>query len=142
MVQLTFDKAEAESARVAAVLDRDAMKWALAANQAVLKATQASVAAMSIRYQATEERMAAMERMMAQFAVQSGVMGPAQPSGDQMNQPPLIQHTGDVNQALTEEEDEDNPMFTPRRSNEHTATLAAGPEGRQALSPSTEHPTK
>jgi len=64
VIQLTTDKAEAETARVAAVMDRDAMQQALAANQAVLKATQASVAAMSISNKATEARMATMERMM------------------------------------------------------------------------------
>ena len=68
VIQLTHDKAVAESARVAAVMDRDAMQQALAANQAVLKETQASVAAMSIRNKETEARMATMERMMAQLA--------------------------------------------------------------------------
>jgi len=48
-------------------MDRDAMQQALAANQAVLKATQDSVAAMSISNKATEARMATMERMMAQL---------------------------------------------------------------------------
>jgi len=142
VIQLTSDKAEAESARVAAVMDWDAMQQALAANQAVVKATQASVAAMSISNKATEARMATMEHMMAQFAAQSGMVGPGQTSGDQMIQPPLIQRTGDANQALEEEDDEDNPMFTPKRSNEHKATMAAGPEGRQALSPSAEPPNK
>ena len=142
VIQLTSNKADAESARVAAVMDRDAMQQALAANQAVLKATQASVGAMSISNKATEARMATMERMMAQFAAQSGIVGPGPPSGDQMIQPPLIQRTGDVNQALAEEEDEENPMFTTRRSNEHRATVAAGPNGRQALSPSVEPPNK
>jgi len=33
-------------------------------------------------------------------------------------------------------------MFTPRCSNEHKATVAAGPEGWQALSPSAEPPIK
>jgi len=70
VIQLTSDKAKAESAQVAAILDRDTMQRALATNQSVLKATQASVAAISI--QATEARMATMERMMAQFAAQSG----------------------------------------------------------------------
>jgi len=140
VIQLTSDKAEAESARVAAVMDRDAMQQALAAYQAVLKATQASVAAMSISNKATEARMATMEHMMAQLAAQSGMAGPGQPSGDQLIHPPLIQRTGDANQALEEEDDEDNPMFTPQRSNAHKATVAAGPEARQALSPSTEPP--
>jgi len=97
---------------------------------------------MSINNQATEARMAAMERMMAQFAAQSGVVGPGQPSGNQMIQSPLIQSTGDVNQALAKEEDKENPMFTPRRSSKHKATVATGPEGRQALSPSANPPDK
>jgi len=33
-------------------------------------------------------------------------------------------------------------MFTPKRSNEHKATVAAGPDGRHALSPSMEPPHK
>jgi len=124
VIQLTSDKVEAESARVAAIMDWDAMQQALAANQVVLKATQASVAAMSISNKATEARMATMERMMAQFVAQSGMVGSGHPSGDQMIH------------------DKENPMFTPRRSNEHKATIAVGPEGRQALSPSTEPPNK
>jgi len=59
-----------------------------------------------------------------------------------MIQPPLIQRTGDVNQALADEDDDANPLFTPKRSNEHKTTLAAGPEGRQALSPSVKPPNK
>ena len=59
-----------------------------------------------------------------------------------MIQPPLIQCTGDVNQALADEDDEANPLFTPKRSNEHKATVAVGPDGRQALSPSAEPPNK
>jgi len=70
------------------------------------------------------------------------MVGPGQPSGDQMIHPPPIQHMGDANQALEEEDEEDNPMFTPRRSNEHKATVAVGPDGRQALSPSAEPPNK
>ena len=141
VIQLTHDKAVAESARVAAVMDRDAMQQALAANQAVLKETQASVAAMTISHKETEARMATMERMMAQLASQSGMAGPGQPSGAQLIHPPLIQRTGDA-QSLDEEEEEDNPMFTPQRSNAHKATALAGPEARQALSPSAEPPTK
>jgi len=97
---------------------------------------------MSISNKATEARMATMERMMAQFAAQAGMVGPGQPSGDQMIQPPPIQRTGDVNHALEEEDDEDNPMFTPKCSNEHKATVAAGPDARHALSPSAEPPNK
>ena len=111
-IQLTSGNAGAESARVATAMDRGATQRSLAANQAVLKATQASVAAMSISNKATEARMATMEHMMAQLAAQSGMAGPGQPSGDQLIHPPLIQRTGDANQALEEEDDEDNPMFT------------------------------
>jgi len=126
---------------VAAVMDRDAMQKALAANQAVLKATQDSVAAMSIGNKETEARMATMERMMAQLAAQSGMVGPGQPSGDQLIHPPLIQCTGEA-QALAGEDEEENPMFTPQRSNAHKATVAAGPEAWQTLSPSADPPHK
>jgi len=85
--------------------------------------------------------MATMERMMAQLAVQSGMVGTGQPGGDQLIHPPPIQRTGDA-QALVEEEEEENPMFTPQRSNAHKATVAAGPEARQTLSPSADPPTK
>jgi len=68
--------------------------------------------------------------------------GPGQPSGDQPIHPPLIQRTGDANQALVEEDKEENPMFTPHRSNAHKATVAAGPEAWQTLSPSAEPPHK
>jgi len=142
VIQLTSDKAEAESARLAAVMDQDAMQQALTANQAVLKATQASVAAMFINNKATEARMATMERMMAQFAAQSGMVGPGHPSGDQMIQPPHLKCTGDANQVLAEEEDKANPMFTLQRSNAHKATALAGPEAWQTLSPSAEPPNK
>jgi len=117
------------------------MQQALAANQAVLKETQASVVAMSIRNKETEARMATMECMMAQLAAQSGMAGPGQPSRDQLIHPPLLQRTGDA-QSLEEEDEEDNPMFTPQRSNAHKATVAAGPEARQTLSPSANPPHK
>jgi len=79
---------------------------------------------------------------MAQLAAQSGMAGPGQPSGDQPIHPPPIQHTGDAPQALTAEDKEENPMFTPQRSNAHKATVAAGPEARQTLSTSAEPPHK
>jgi len=142
VIQLTSDKAEAESAQMAAVMDQVSMQQALAADQAVLKETQASVAAMSISKKETEARMATMERMMAQLAAQSGMARPGQPSGDQMIHPPCIQRTGDATQALEEEDEEDNPMFTPQRSNAHKATVAAGPEARQTLTPSAKPPHK
>jgi len=79
---------------------------------------------------------------MAQFAAHLGMVGPDQPSGDHVIQPPLIQRTGAANQALEEEDDEENPLFTLKRSNEHKATMAPGPEERQAHSPSAEPPNK
>jgi len=50
-------------------------------------------------------------------------------------------HRGE-HQELLEDDDEDNPMFTPKCSNEHKATVAAGPDGQQAFSPSSEPPNK
>jgi len=137
----TRDKAESESARVAAVIDRDKLKQALGENEALLKATQASVEALSLSNKNTEARLAAMERLMVKLATQSGVEEPGLHGGAQINLPPQIQRT-EVDQALLEEEDEDNPMFTPKRSNEHKTTVAAGPDGRHALSPSMEPPHK
>jgi len=131
----TRDKAESESARVAAVMDRDALKQALGANEALLKATQASVEALSLSNKTTEVRLAAMESLMVQFAMQSAVVGPSLHSGAQINQPPQIQRTGAEHQELLEDDDEDNPMFTPKCSKEHKATVAAGPDGRHVLSP-------
>jgi len=137
----TRDKAESESARIAAVMDRDTLKLALGENEALLKATQASVEALSLSNKTTEARLAAMERLMVKLATQSGVEEPGLPSDAQIHLPPQIQRT-EVDQALLDAEDEDNPMFTPNRSNVHKTTVVAGPDGRHALSPSMGPPHK
>ena len=139
-VQAAKDKAVADSARIAAVMERDALKNELARTQLAMKATEDKVDALQRSTRETNDRMALMERMLAALTAGANQAHSGQGTEESLLHPPNIQRTEEDAHQLLQDEDPDNPMFTPGRSN---VTRAEGHLARpHELSPSAEPPSK